>query len=268
MEALRIRAAAKLKLAGHAPSVLCSSTMHIAEFRGALVCLMERKHHWAWPLFSAGEVAAERLHIHFEQEFATYVRDFAILIGRAYVQCPTASIRAELAESLYEAETGKPSGGKAHAELFLRFPAGLGMDLDRFETITMLHEAARFRAYVDESTLECGWETAMVIAAIFLGDELYERSSIDPAASEQSEASLDEHPLAKHYSLDVSVLAKLQAHRGVERARRSVAWGLLESIDPAAYPQVLASMEEILGRWLVYRDAVARACGLIRPVAS
>ena len=248
--------------------MLCLSAMQIAEFREALVCLMQRKHHWAWPLFTAGRVAPERLHIHFEQEFATYVRDFAILLGRAYVQCPTASVRAELAKGLYEAETGKLSGGRAHAELFLLYPAGLGLDLGAFERITMLHEAARFRAYVDESTLECGWETAMVIAAIFLGDEIYERSSIDASASELPEERLDEHPLAKHYSIDVSVLAEIQAHRGVERARRAVVWDLLENIDRAAYPQVLASMEEILGRWLVYRDAVARACGLARPAAS
>ncbi|HGG58114.1 MAG TPA: hypothetical protein ENK31_09995 [Nannocystis exedens] len=108
----------------------------------------------------------------------------------------------------------------------------------------------------------------MVIAAIFLGDEIYERSSIDASASELPEEHLDEHPLAKHYSIDVSVLAEIQAHRGVERARRAVVWDLLEKIDRAAYPQVLASMEEILGRWLVYRDAVARACGLARPAAS
>ena len=36
---------------------------------------MERKVHWAWPSFTTGLVPAERLHIHLEQEYATYVRD-------------------------------------------------------------------------------------------------------------------------------------------------------------------------------------------------
>jgi len=242
--------------------------MELAGFRDALVALMERKRHWAWPLFTSGEVAADRLHIHFEQEYATYIRDFAVLLGRAYVQCPVAAIRAELAENLYEEETGKLSLGKPHAELFLRYPAGLGMDLARFEAVTMLHEAARFRAYVDEATLECGWEAAIVVATIFLEGNEYERSVIDSDAPARPEVPLSEHPLVKHYGLDEASLALTAAHRMVEGDHRQAAWKMIESVEPAVYPQVLASMEEILGRWLVYRDAVARACGLVRPVAS
>jgi pyrroloquinoline-quinone synthase len=241
--------------------------MDIAEFKEALVRLMEGKRHWAWSLFTSGQVAADRLHVHFEQEYATYVRDFAILLGRAYVQCPVAEIRAELAENLYEEETGKLSLGKPHAELFLCYPAGLGMDVERFKTVTMLHEAARFRAYVDEATLECGWETAMVVATIFLEGNEYERSALEEGAK-RPEVDLSEHPLVKHYGLDESSLALTRAHRMVEAGHRQVAWSMVDAIDPSVYPQIISSMEEIIGRWYTYRDAVARACGLVRPVAS
>ena len=109
--------------------------MDLPEFREALLSLMERKVHWAWPAFTEGLVPKERLHQHFEQEYATYVRDFPVLVGWAYVQCPMAEARRALAENLYEEETGKLVAGKPHPELFLCYPRGLGMDLRRFDDV-------------------------------------------------------------------------------------------------------------------------------------
>ncbi|MGH7829075.1 MAG: iron-containing redox enzyme family protein, partial [Candidatus Binatia bacterium] len=75
-------------------------------FSERLLSVMERKDHWAWPAFTSGLVAKAKLHIHFEQEYATYVRDFPVMVGRAYAQCPVAEVRRSLAENLYEEETG------------------------------------------------------------------------------------------------------------------------------------------------------------------
>ena len=80
--------------------------MNAASFKESLLSCMEAKVHWAWPLFTSGQVAKDKLHIHFEQEYEVYVRDFPILIGWAYVQCPVAEVRRELAENLFEEETG------------------------------------------------------------------------------------------------------------------------------------------------------------------
>ena len=55
-------------------------------FREQLFVVMEGKDHWAWPAFTSGLVPKNRLHNHFEQEYATYLRDFAIMVGRAYVR--------------------------------------------------------------------------------------------------------------------------------------------------------------------------------------
>ena len=57
-------------------------------FREALLEVMERKDHWAWPGFTSGLVPAGRLHVHLEQEWEVYVRDFPVMVGGAYVQCP------------------------------------------------------------------------------------------------------------------------------------------------------------------------------------
>src|SRR5688572_7798850 len=63
----------------------------VDQFREGLLQVMERKEHWAWSAFGSGLVPKGKLHVHFEQEYATYVRDFPVLVARAYVQCPIAA---------------------------------------------------------------------------------------------------------------------------------------------------------------------------------
>src|SRR5258708_25981885 len=98
---------------------------------------MEQKLHWAWKQFTSGGVARERLHVHFEQEYATYVRDFPVLVGWAYVQCPIAEVRRDLAENLYEEETGGVIAGKPHPEVVLQNPRRLRMDMARLDGIDL-----------------------------------------------------------------------------------------------------------------------------------
>ncbi len=82
-------------------------------FRELLLDVMGRKDHWAWPAFTSGTVSKKLLHFHFEQEYATYVRDFPVMVGWAYVQCPIGEVRYALAENLYEEETGGIVAGKS-----------------------------------------------------------------------------------------------------------------------------------------------------------
>jgi pyrroloquinoline-quinone synthase len=234
-------------------------------FREALLAIMERKVHWAWPHFGAGRVPRERLHVHFEQEYETYVRDFPVMIGWAYVQCPIAAARRELAENLYEEETGGLVAGRPHPELFLAYPRGLGMDLARFASIELLPEARRFRAVLDEHTRRRGWAPACAVTTIFLEGTEHERGELDPAAPRRPAPPLEQHPLVVHYGLPLDALALTKAHRRVEGSHRAAAWHIvLDHVPPADRPTVLVAMEETLAAWLAYRDEVAAACGLIR----
>lgn len=239
--------------------------MNQVEFREALLAVMERKHHWAWPDFEAGRVPKHRLHIHLEQEYATYIRDFPVLVARAYVNCPIQAVRAELIENVYEEETGKLSAGKPHPELFLEYPRGLGMDLSRFEKITLLPAAAEYRAFLDDATLNRGWEVGAAVTTLFVEGTRFERGEIDPAAPRRPAPPLEEHPLVKHYGLPVESLALTRAHRAVEGGHRQSAWRtVLEFVAPEKRADVLAAMERALAAWLAYRDDVAAACGLER----
>ena len=61
--------------------------MDVDSFREELLQVMEAKTHWAWPAFGSGLVPKDKLHVHFEQEYEVYIRDFPVLIGWGFVQC-------------------------------------------------------------------------------------------------------------------------------------------------------------------------------------
>ncbi len=226
---------------------------------------MERKQHWAWSQFTTGKIAKERLHIHFEQEYETYVRDFPVMVGWAYVQCPSAEARRDLAENLYEEETGGLIAGKPHPELFLEYPRGLGMDLGRFERIELLPAARRYRALLDEHTRHRGWAQACAVTTIFIEGTNHERGELDPDAPKRPAPPLEHHPLVRHYGLPLDALALTKAHRRVEGSHRAAAWRIVLDQIPAGDRQpVVAAMEASLAGWLAYRDEVAAACGLTR----
>jgi hypothetical protein len=233
------------------------------EFRAALLEVMDRKHHWAWPRFTAGEVALERLHIHLEQEYATYVRDFPVLVGRAYVQCPIPAVRRELAENLYEEETGGLAAGRPHPELFLEYPRGLGMNLDRFARVELLPAAAAYRALLDDLTLARGWVIAACVVTIFIEGTRHDRGELDPEVPKRPAPPLEQHPLVRHYGLPLEALALTKAHRAVEGDHRAAAWRCVLDFAPVDQrAPAVAAIDQTLAAWLRYRDAVAEAVGL------
>lgn len=232
-------------------------------FRDALLAVMDGKVHPAWPAFTSGRVAKARLHVHLEQEWEVYVRDFPVLVARAYVQCPIAAVRRELVENVYEEETGRLHAGRPHPELFLEYPRGLGMDLSRFEEVELLPAARAYRAFLDDATTKRGWPPAAAVTTIFLEGTSHERALFDPRAAPRPEPPLSEHPLVVHYGLPLESLALTKAHRGVEGEHRLAAWRvMLEHVAPTERAIVIETMREALVRWLAYRDEVATACGL------
>jgi pyrroloquinoline-quinone synthase len=241
--------------------------MQHGDFREALLAVMEQKRHSAWCAFTTGQVPLERLHVHFEQEYATYVRDFPVLVGRGYVQCPLPEVRRELAENLYEEETGGIAAGRPHPELFLDYPRGLGMDLSRFDDVVLLPEAAGYRRVLDDTTLERGWAPAVAVATLFIEGTEYERGEIDGTAPRRPQPPLEQHPLVVHYGLPVEALGLTKAHRAVEGGHRAAAWRMvLDHVPAHEHAAVLRAMEEALDAWLRYRDAVAAACGVERSM--
>jgi pyrroloquinoline quinone (PQQ) biosynthesis protein C len=230
-----------------------------------LLQVMERKDHWAWPAFTHGLVPKKLLHLHFEQEYATYVRDFPVLVGWGYVQCPIPEVRRALAENLYEEETGGLVAKRPHPDLFLEYPRGLGMDLKRFESVSLLPASHAYRALLDEATQRRGWETAAAVVTIFIEGTRDERGEVDVSKPKRPVYPLEEHPLVKHYGLRQEHLALTKAHRQVEGDHRKAAWDSILNHVPAHKRElVVATMEDAVEHWLRYRDGVAAAVGLLR----
>ena len=240
--------------------------MTLEEFRERLLHVMEHKVHWAWAHFTSGRVAKSRLHIHFEHEYATYVRDFPVLVAWAYVQCPDPAARRELIENVYEEETGALVAGRPHPELFLEYPRALGMDLARFADPPLLPAARRWRALLDDCTQRRGWAVAAAVTTLFLEGTSHERGELDPSSPRRPAEPLERHPLVVHYGVPVEALALTKAHRGVEGSHRAAAWKvILDHVPADAREAIVIAMEEVLAGWLVYRDEVAVACGLQMP---
>jgi Iron-containing redox enzyme len=230
----------------------------------ALLGVMEKKDHWAWPAFTSGMVPKRLLHIHFEQEYATYVRDFPVMVGWGYVQCPIPKVRRALAENLFEEETGGLVAERPHPELFLEYPRGLGMNLRRFDNVKLLPAAKAYRDFLDGAIQRRGWDVAAAIVTLFIEGTKDDRLAIEPKAKLRVPA-LSDHPLVLHYDLPIEHLALTKAHRQVERDHRLAAWSaILDHVDAKRRPIVVASMRRALSRWLAYRDQVAVACGIER----
>ena len=239
--------------------------MSPATFQEALLSVMEGKRHWAWPAFTSGGVAQDRLHLHLEQEWEVYVRDFPVLLGRAYVQCPVAEVRRDLAENLFEEETGGLHAGRPHPELFLLIPEALGMEMERFDAVSLLPAAAHYRALLDALTTERGWAIATAITTLWIEGTPYERHLFEAGAPARPEVPLEDHPLVRHHGLPVEALALVKAHRGVEGDHRIAAWRMvLGHVPDDARSEVVRAMEQARDAWLAYRDEVAEACGLTR----
>lgn len=226
---------------------------------------MERKHHWAWPAFTTGKVAKDRLHLHLEQEYATYVRDFPVLVARVYTRCPVPEVRRDLIENVFEEETGRLHAGRPHPELFLEYPRGLGMELSRFEQVALLPASAAYRAVLDRATLAEPWEVGAAVMTLFVEGTPFERGELDPAAPRRPLPPLEDHPLVRHYGLPIERLALTKAHRGVEGEHRASAWRVvLDHTAPDRQQAVLDGMNAALDAWQRYRDGVADACGVTR----
>jgi pyrroloquinoline-quinone synthase len=239
------------------------------DFRERLLCIMDRKHHWAWPVFSGPDVRKAQLKIHFQQEYATYVRDFPVLLARIHAKNPPVSVRRMLAENIYEEDTGGLSFGRSHAELFLVMMKGLGLDEHEFDKVRLLPQARAYRAWLDRVTGQRDWVRAAATMAIFVEGSVNDRSEVlnhaEARTDRQIEAAVRRHPLVRYHGLSPACMNLTRAHQKVEGGHRQDAYAMVVAgADELRHQRaVIAAVEKSLALWLRYRDAVARACGLV-----
>lgn len=239
-----------------------------SRFTQALLRIMDGKHHWAWDHFATGRLTKTQLKIHFQQEYAVYVRDFPVFLARIHGKNPPTSVRRMLAENIYEEDTGGLSLGKSHPALFLTMMEGLGFSSREFERISLLPAARRYRAWLDRMSNHQHWVLGAAALTVFVEGSVKDRVELTepskPKTSEEIEAVIARHPLVQYHGLSPDHMDLIRAHQAVESGHRHDAYDMVVNYATTRAEQqaVLACLKKCLTLWLAYRDAVAKACGI------
>jgi pyrroloquinoline-quinone synthase len=240
-------------------------------FQEQILAIMDRKHHWAWPHFTSNTLTKAQLKIHFQQEFAVYVRDFPVFLARIHGQNPPAEARRMLAENIYEEDTGGLSLGSSHPDLFLTMMEGLGYSRKGFDRIALFAASRTYRAWLDRVSASRDWVIGAAALTIFVEGSLNDRQEISNPSKPKTKAEIEEivkkHPLVQHHGVSPDCMDLIRAHQMVEAGHRHDAHTMIINYAVTAIQQqnVLACLNTSLRVWLRYRDAVARACGLEKP---
>lgn len=244
------------------------------KFQERLLSVLDQKHHWAWPHFAEGKVPLDKLRVHFEQEWEVYVRDFPIMLSRVLGLGPPAKVRRALADNIYEEQTGGVSKSAPHPELFLEMMAGCGYEPIAFNHVQLLPEAAAYRALLDRLSWATDWVVGAAVLTLFVEGSANERKELAElervVPPEQRQREIDEaiarHPLVRVHHLPPSAMRLVRVHKLVEGGHRKDAWEMVLThvTTPEQEDAIHFALDEALRHWLLYRDAVAAACGLTR----
>jgi pyrroloquinoline-quinone synthase len=228
---------------------------------------MDGKHHWAWEHFATGRLTKDQLKIHFQQEYAVYVRDFPVFLARIHGKNPPPAVRRMVAENIYEEDTGGLSLGKSHPELFLAMMEGLGFSPQDFEHVRPLPASRTYRAWLEKMSNHRHWVMGAATLTIFVEGSVKDRKEMHepskPKSAEDIESTIQNHPLVRHHGLSPDCMDLIRAHQLVEAGHRHDAYDMVVNYTmPTLQRSVLANLKQSLSLWLRYRDAVSKACGI------
>lgn len=238
------------------------------QFRERLLGIMDRKNHWAWPHFSRGAISKDQHKIHFQQEYAVYVRDFPVFLARIHGKNPPPEVRSLLAANIYEEDTGRLSLGRPHPELFLTMMKGFGFDPAEFRDVTLLPPSRTYRRWLDTVSSARDWIVSAAVLTIFVEGSLNDRREILEPSKPKTRAEIEDfvrqHPLVRNHGLSPEYLDLVRAHQMVEAGHRQDAYTVVLACASTRKQQeaVLAGLSKTRDLWLRFRDGVARACGL------
>ncbi len=238
------------------------------QFRERLFDVVSRKQHWATPYFNGSTATKAQLNVHFRQEYAVYIRDFSVLLGRLLGKNPPWQIRRQLATTIYEEETGGLSLGKPHQELFLQMMLGLGYPRAEFRDVELLARSFAYREWLDTICQKEEWIVGAAILTLLVEGSANDREEVFSQNQQKSEAEIEDivlkHPLVVYHGLDPKYMDLVRVREMTEPRNRRIVYDLIvkEAIASGQHTLVLENLEEGLQLWHQYRDGIARACGL------
>ncbi len=238
------------------------------QFRERLFDVISRKQHWSTPYFNGSTTTKAQLNIHFRQEYAVYIRDFSVLLGRLLGKNPPWQMRRQLATTIYEEETGGLSLGKPHQELFLHMMLGLGYPRAEFRDVELLSRSFAYREWLDNICQEEEWIISAAVLTLLVEGSANDREEVFNQNQKKSKGDIEDivlkHPLVVYHGLDPNHMDLVRVREMTEPGHRRIVYDLIvkEAIASGQSTLVLERLEEGLKLWLQYRDGIARACGL------
>src|SRR5437870_6225331 len=173
----------------------------------------------------------------FAVQFFLQVREFPRAVSALHSSCPDARERVELAESLYEEETGRISGcNVSHPELFVRFGEAVGVPRRAMVAGVPLPATAALIEWFEHSTRELPFIEGA--AATNLAAEGQVPGAFGPFARALAQHygctrdqvafwDVDEHADREHSAVGDHVVVRLATTAALEAAvRRAVARSL------------------------------------------
>jgi pyrroloquinoline-quinone synthase len=186
----------------------------------------------------------------FAAQFFLQVREFPRAVSALHTACPYADERIELAESLYEEETGRISGcNLPHPELFIRFGEAVGLSREQMTEAVPLPGTAALIGWFELSSRQRSFLEGA--AAITLAAEGQVPGAFGPFA----------RALEKHYGLSREAVAFWDIHEVADRDHsdigRSSVIAHADSDDVRS--AVRAAVERSLEAWWAFFDDIERA---------
>ena len=183
-------------------------------------------------------------------QFFLQVREFPRAVSALHASCPFPEERIELAESLYEEETGRISGcNLPHPELFIRFGEGLGLARAEMIEAEPLPATAALIDWFELATKQRSFIEGA--AAMNLAAEGQVPGAFGPFA----------RALEKHYGLTREQVAFWDVHEIADREHSDIGNHIVVRFATSLEWQdrVRRAVEHSLDMWWQFFDGVERA---------
>jgi pyrroloquinoline-quinone synthase len=202
--------------------------------------------HPVWRRIAEGQVARAAL-APFVVQFFLQVREFPRAVSAMHANCPFPKERMELAESVYEEETGRISGcNLPHPELFIKFGEAVGL---KREDMTEGHPLPGTRALIDWFELSTKQRSFIeAAAAINLAAEGQVPGAFGPMARR----------LQQHYGLSEDAVAFWDVHEMADAEHSAVGDNIVvrHATDAATQKRVLDALQHSLDAWWQFFDGI------------
>jgi pyrroloquinoline-quinone synthase len=205
--------------------------------------------HPLWLELADGKLGAQQLQL-FAVQFFLQVREFPRAVSAMHANCPFPEERMELAESVYEEETGRISGcNLPHPELFIRFGEAVG--LQRAEMVEG-NPLPATRALIDWFELSTKQRSFIeAAAAINLAAEGQVPGAFGPMARR----------LQQHYGLSTEAVEFWDIHEMADAEHSDVGDHIVvhHATDAALQARVRDALQHSLDAWWQFFDGIQAA---------